>query len=109
MGKIADYIAAQMGQGQVAQGQGAQVQASRQEMAQGAGPQQGAEVDPLIDTVARKLAVLEGSPEEKYAIFVQLFPMLMNAMAERAVQGGQVAPDGGYDVSGSLNMDKMVR
>jgi len=99
MGKIADYIATQMGQ------DGGQVQ--MQAPVQGQGQGQGApEVDPLIDTVARKMAVFEGSPEEKYSIFVQLFPMLMNAMAERAAQGqqggGPVPGVEGYEVSGNV-------
>jgi len=67
-----------------------------------AGPGPGSDVDPLVDDIAKKLATLEGSPEQKYQIFVQLVPQIAQAFLTRMQQGqGQGAAQppqgGGYD------------
>ncbi len=77
-----------------------------QEMGAGApgpGPQPGqGQVDPRLDYIAKQLATLQGSPQEKYAIFVNLIPQLIEMFAGGGGQPqgtpgtGQAPPGGEY-------------
>lgn len=53
----------------------------------GAGQQQ---VDPRLDNAAKQFAMMKGSPREKYAMFVQLFPALIQELTQ---QQGQQQPN----------------
>jgi hypothetical protein len=58
-------------------------------------------VDPMVDDIAKKLATLEGSPDQKYQIFVQLVPQIVQAFMMRMQQEQQGGQGGGqYDVTG---------
>lgn len=53
------------------------------------GVQQGQEqglskLDPRIDMIAKKMALLKGKPEEKYSIFVQILPQLLEQFGNMA-------------------------
>ena len=52
-------------------------------------------VDPMVDEIAKKLATLEGSPEQKYNIFVQLVPQIVEAFMMRMQQEQQGDQGGG--------------
>jgi hypothetical protein len=55
-------------------------------------------VDPLTDEIAKKLAILEGDPAQKYQILVQLIPQIAEAFMMRAQQEQQGGQGSGYDV-----------
>jgi hypothetical protein len=61
----------------------------------------GQQIDPKVDFIAKKLATLTGSPEEKYGILVQLIPQIVDAFGPQQDQG-QPPPGAGYDVSGQV-------
>mgnify|MGYP001192684078 FL=1 len=60
--------------------------------------------DPRVDFIAKKLALIEGSPADKYQIFIQLLPQIaeiLGAVAAGAApaQEMQGSP---YEVSGNI-------
>lgn len=67
------------------------------------GPEAGG-VDPKIDFVAKKLAMLEGSPEEKYQILMQILPQIAAVLGPGMAEAAQGPPPGQdqYDVSGQM-------
>ena len=74
-------------------------------MGQGQDPQQGGQgqpqVDPKMDMVAKKMALLKGSPEEKYMIFIHLLPQLLEEFGGGATKEAQAGQEGNLDVSQS--------
>jgi len=62
-------------------------------------------IDPRVDFIAKKLALIEGSPADKYQIFIQLLPQIaeiLGAVAAGAApaQEMQRSP---YEVSGNIS------
>jgi hypothetical protein len=55
-------------------------------------------VDPMVDDIAKKLATMEGSPDQKYQILVQLVPQIAQAFMMRMQQEQQGGQGSGYDV-----------
>lgn len=46
-------------------------------------------VDPKVDAIAQQLAMVEGTPEQKYKIFAQVIPQIVAAFTGGGQQGGQ--------------------
>lgn len=101
MAGIQDYIVRRLLAGQQGEAQReapqppARVQTANAQMA---APEQaaGQGVDPRVDFIAKKLALIEGAPEEKYQIFVQILPQIVEALgasAANAVNAASVAPN----------------
>ena len=74
------------------------------EQAQQGGPmqeqQQGPQIDPQLDMIAKKMALLKGKPEDKYKIFIQLLPQLLQQFGTPEAQGAD--PREGYMVQDKL-------
>jgi hypothetical protein len=50
--------------------------------------QQGPQIDPQLDMIAKKMALLKGNPEDKYKIFIQLLPQLLQQFGGMQEEGG---------------------
>lgn len=61
-------------------------------------PAQGSQLDPRIDFVAKKFATIGGSPAEKYEVFIQLIPQLLDAFSQPPQASPGPEPGAGYDV-----------
>jgi hypothetical protein len=59
------------------------------EQAQGGqgGPPQQEQVDPKLDMIAKKMALLKGKPEDKYMIFIKLLPRLLEEFRTQEAEG----------------------
>jgi len=88
-GRISDLIIKKLIESQGGQG-GPAAPDIRAAMADGGGPA----VDPMVDFIAKKLAMLDGSPEQKYQILVQILPQIADAFLMRAQQAAAAGPGG---------------
>ncbi len=87
----------------------AQTGVSPADQAQIDGPA-GEQVDPMVDFIAKKLAMLDGSPEQKYQILVQILPQIADAFLMRAQQAAAAGPGGSapsaappqYDITSNM-------
>lgn len=59
-----------------------------------------ATVDPQLDVIAKKMALLKGKPEDKYQIFVQLLPQILQSFG--APQEGAGPTDQNYEIVNGL-------
>jgi len=115
MAGISDYIMRQLmaGQRQQAEAESVAREANgpavqdQLEQGQPVPPDQAAsqQVDPRIDYIAKRLAMVEGRPEEKYQIFVSVLPQIIEAFTAQ-MQGGAGPEQGGgtsqYEVGGNV-------
>ena len=115
MAGISDYIMRQLMAGQKQQAEASSVAREANgpavqdqlERGQPVPPDQAAsqQIDPRIDYIAKRLAMVEGRPEEKYQIFISVLPQIIDAFTAQ-MQGGAGPEQGGgapqYDVSGNM-------
>jgi hypothetical protein len=66
----------------------------------GAVQPQGPQVDPQIDMIAKKMALLKGKPEDKYKIFIQLLPQILEAFGSKNAEGSSLD---NYEVNDRLS------
>jgi hypothetical protein len=72
---------------------------AQQGMAQNGQQPQGQQVDPQLDMIAKKMALLKGKPEDKYMIFIKLLPQLLKEFStSKAGEAEGADPREGYDV-----------